>query len=59
MHLSRVPASTDIHSYDGSAEWLKFYTMGYKTSDEYIDGAVWYPSSGTQVQVSKTAVSFP
>ncbi|GAW12484.1 hypothetical protein ANO14919_018540 [Xylariales sp. No.14919] len=30
-HLSKVPEGQDVHTYDGSGEWVKVYTLGVRT----------------------------
>lgn len=40
-HISRVPDGTDIHSYDGSGEWVKIYTMGVEIRPE--NPVYWLP----------------
>ncbi|KAI8947023.1 glycoside hydrolase [Xylaria longipes] len=30
-HLSKVPEGQDVHTYDGSGEWTKIYTIGVRT----------------------------
>jgi hypothetical protein len=33
-HLSKVPDGQDIHTYDGSGDWVKIFTLGLgKTGD--------------------------
>ena len=50
MFLSKVPAGKDIAEYDGSGEWVKFYTLGVEFRREengiWID---WLPQRGTRV----------
>ncbi|KAI1284704.1 glycoside hydrolase [Xylaria sp. FL0933] len=29
-HLSKVPEGQDVHTYDGSGEWIKIYTIGVR-----------------------------
>lgn len=40
-HLSRAPDDQALTAYDGSGDWLKIYSLGYKLND---DGSVnWIP----------------
>lgn len=33
-HLSKVPAGGDIHTYDGSGEWVKIHSVGLEVNDD-------------------------
>ncbi|KFA73044.1 hypothetical protein S40288_03256 [Stachybotrys chartarum IBT 40288] len=33
-HLSKVPAGGDIHTYDGSGEWVKIHSVGLELNDD-------------------------
>ncbi|KAI0397556.1 glycosyl hydrolase family 61-domain-containing protein [Xylariaceae sp. FL0594] len=32
-HLSKVPEGQDVHTYDGSGDWVKIYTLGLERQD--------------------------
>ncbi|KAI0513300.1 glycosyl hydrolase family 61-domain-containing protein [Xylaria bambusicola] len=42
-HLSKVPEGQDIHSYDGSGEWVKIYTLGLELRDDQQHPIHWIP----------------
>jgi hypothetical protein len=51
MHLSKVPTGKDVHTYDGSGEWTKIYTLGLEIRkvDESKYSIFWLPENGGQL----------
>jgi hypothetical protein len=59
--LSKVPDGQDVREYDGSAQWVKIFTMG-ADPDAGIEKPFWLPNmgaptSGTPPRVSEKLVS--
>ncbi|KAH7123543.1 glycoside hydrolase [Dendryphion nanum] len=49
MYLSRVPAGEKIHTYDGSGEWVKIFTLGYELRNNTDNPIFWLPLGGTRM----------
>jgi hypothetical protein len=49
MHLSKVPMGKDVHTYDGSGEWVKIYTLGLEIRKELSYPVFWLPENGGQL----------
>ncbi|KAI1740280.1 glycosyl hydrolase family 61-domain-containing protein [Xylaria scruposa] len=49
-HLSRVPEGEDIHTYDGSGDWVKIYTLGMDMTDDVINPIHWLPWNGDRYE---------
>ena len=49
-HLSRVPEGEDIHTYDGSEDWIKIYTLGMEMTDDVINPIHWLPWNGDRYE---------
>jgi len=50
MYLSRVPVNQDIHTYDGSGEWVKIYTLGFELHRSVDNWITWLPKAGYRVR---------
>lgn len=42
-HLSKVPEGQDIHTYDGSGEWVKIYRLGVERRNATSKEIKWLP----------------
>jgi hypothetical protein len=54
MHISRVPDGNDIHTYDGSGEWVKFYSLGaeFRPTEDGGERIWWKATGGVRVSLS-------
>ncbi|KAI0424435.1 glycosyl hydrolase family 61-domain-containing protein [Xylaria sp. FL1042] len=44
-HLSKVPEGQDLHSYDGSGDWVKIYSLGLDLKNDSLQPVHWLPSN--------------
>lgn len=45
-HLSKVLEGQDVHTYDGSGDWVKIHTLGMEMTEDVINPIHWLAWNG-------------
>ncbi|KAF2684553.1 lytic polysaccharide monooxygenase [Lentithecium fluviatile CBS 122367] len=59
VHLSKVPEGQDIHTYDGSGEWIKIYTLGLVWRPDGASPVDWVLYNGGRIPGSRYSFRIP
>jgi hypothetical protein len=57
VHLGPVPEDVDVRAYDGTGEWTKIYSLGFKYRKNETLKVDWLPHNGGKAPAPRVRVS--